>query len=228
MSAARSSHPDDARLRQYALGLLGSAGRAQVEAHLSVCLHCRMAVNETRADLVTAVEGLPAPGPLPPLRLVDLAVTAPTIPARPPRVGWPLVAVLTLLALAGLGWGLRQTAQQQALAAQQRLVSGWLARPDVSALTLTDLKKQPSGQVLLSKSGRVLFVLPDPPAGMEYRAWVAHDWHLGQPMTLAVQSRSGVFVLDLGQNDYLCLSLERPETPRSGPTPQRILGKAFL
>ncbi|GGR07109.1 zf-HC2 domain-containing protein [Deinococcus ruber] len=226
-------HLNPGPLERYALGLLAPSDAQRIEDHLSSCTACRRALVEQQDALIAAVEALPSPGPLPALRLSEQPLVR---PAPPPaqRAIWPLVASLALLVAAfGLGWGQQQSSARQRLEAQQQLVSGWLARADVRALTLTDLKRRPSGRVLIdvgehqsgTKNGQGLFVLPDAPAGLEYRAWVARDWHLGDPMTLVSRSRSGIFKVALGVNDYLCLSLDRPDAPTTGP--QHILGKAF-
>ncbi|ULH17217.1 zf-HC2 domain-containing protein (plasmid) [Deinococcus sp. KNUC1210] len=225
-------HPNREPLERYALGLLAPNDAQRIEDHLRSCLPCRRALVEQQDALIAAVEALPAPGPLPPLRL---RVQTPVRPRPPqPLAAWPLVASLALLVAAlGLGWGWQQSSARQRLEAQQQLVSGWLARADVRALTLTDLKRRPSGRVLIdvaeqqsgTTAGQGVFVLPDPPAGLEYRAWVARNWKLGDPMTLVSRSRSGIFKVALGVNDYLCLSLDRSDAPRTRP--QHILGKAF-
>ena len=228
MSAAGSarSHASDEQLRRYALGLLSQAQSRRVETHLSGCAGCRAVVAARQADLVRAVETLPAPGPLPPLRA---APTPFSQPARPSH--WPLTAsvaalALAVLALATLSWNAQPSAARSDLQGERQLISGWLSRPDVRLVALSDVHKRPAGQVLISAAGQALFVLPAAPAGLEYRAWVARDWHLGEPMMLARQSRGGAFVVSLGDNDYICLSLDRPDASRAGPT--HILGKAFL
>ena len=225
MAGNQAPHLSAEQLRLYALGLLDPAHQQRVEAHLPACPACRETVASQQAELVRAVESLAPPGPLPLLRV--------SRQVRPPRrFGWPPAAaaavLLAVLAAASLGWNVQQSAARTAERQQSQLVSRWLTRPDVRLVALTDLKRQPSGKVLVSSgpAAEALFVLPGAPAGYEYRAWVARDWHLGEQMRLARQSRGGAYVVALADNDYLCLSLERPGTPPTRPT--RILGKAFF
>ena len=233
MSAARNvppgallPHTSVEQLRLYALGVLGPADRLRVEAHLPVCPACRAVLGVRQSEVVRAVEALPVPEFLPTLH-------APPPRPAPTARGWPrtaqaAVAALALLTVTGLGWNLQQAAIQKSGQLERQEVTAWLARPDVRLVTLSDLHQRPSGRVLISADGEALFVLPDAPPSLEYRAWVARDWHPGQPMTLAHESPRGTFTVSLGRNDYLCLSLERPGAPRTGPARSQILGKAFL
>lgn len=217
-----AAHPDEATLRAYALGHLDPAREEEAERHALTCARCAARVSAWRDDLVAAVEALPAPARLPPLR-----VEARRPPRRwaPPHLAWA-AALAGLLALAGTGWGGYQTSRLAELRAEQAQVTRWLARPDLRVLTLRNTGREPSGRALTLPGGRTLFVLPDAPPGQVYVAWVARDWHLGDPMQPAGTSRRGVFEVNLGPNDYLCVSLEADGTLPAGPT--RVLGWAFL
>ena len=118
-----------------------------------------------------------------------------------------------LLALAALGWAGVQRSQLITLQTEQRQVASWLADPGVKLVRLTGRQRQPSGQVLVSARREVLFVLPTPPPGKVYQVWVAAHWHRGDPLTPTVRSESGLVAAAVGENDYVCISLE-DEQPR--------------
>lgn len=229
-SRAPQLHPQPSLLRAYALGHLAGSPHAEVETHALACAQCSAQIRQWRAELVTALETLPQPEHLPPLRLPA------SVPVRQPgwwasRWVWA-AAVAGLLALGGVGWEIQQSPSQiQAQAqteaqAERTRITRWLARPDLQVVVLRGTDRQIYSRALTLPDRRVLFVLPQAPAGQEYHAWVARDWQRGDPMQRTLVSRSGVFEIALGSNDYLCISLEargsRPEKP------SKVMGWAFL
>ncbi|MFB9991188.1 hypothetical protein ACFFLM_04215 [Deinococcus oregonensis] len=218
-------HPRPGLLRAYALGQLDGPPHTEVETHALACAECSAQIRQWRAELVAAIETLPQPEHLPPLRL-------PAAPAGPPqwwasRWSWA-AAVAGLLVVGGLGWGTQQVqlAEQRGAQTERSQITRWLARPDLKVVVLRDIDRQIYSRALTLPDRRVLFVLPQPPAGQEYHAWVARDWQRGDPMQRTRVSSSGVFEIALGTNDYLCVSLEARGSRPAGPT--RVLGWAFL
>lgn len=219
-------HPQPSLLRAYALGQLSELPHTEVETHALACAQCSAQIRQWRAELVAALETLPQPEHLLPLRLPA------AVPVRQP-VGWAsrwawAAAVAGLLALGGVGWEIRQAPSQTQNEAQaeRTRITRWLAQPDLQVVVLRGTDRQLYSRALTLPDRRVLFVLPQAPAGQEYHAWVARDWQRGDPMQRTLVSRSGVFEIALGSNDYLCVSLEargsRPEKP------SRVMGWAFL
>lgn len=222
------SHVTDEHLKLYALGLIDAANTPSIEAHLSGCVDCRTVVAMWQADLVAAVEALPAVGDLPPLRaVVSTPLTVQRLSSsNGTRASIFAAVVLVGVAMVGSVWKVPQRADPSALQVERQLVSDWMARADTRLIALTDIKDRHTGKVLIASSGQALFALPEAPAGFEYRAWVARHWHRGEPMIFARASRNGIFMVNVGVNDYLCLSLDRPEAPRIRPV--HILSKAFF
>ncbi|EYB69465.1 hypothetical protein DEIPH_ctg005orf0017 [Deinococcus phoenicis] len=221
-------HPTEATLRAYALGDLGAAQAEVTEQHALGCARCAAQVRAWRDELVSAIEALPTPDSVPPLRARPEPPRASPSRAHPavPRGAWPAAAAVAgMLALAGGVWGGSQTSRLAGLRAEQAQVTRWLARSDLRVLTLKDVRREPSGRVLVLPDRRALFVLPEAPPGYVYAAWVARGWQRGDPMQLAQTSRAGVFEVNVGPNDYLCVSLE---VRRPGARPTRVLGWTFL
>ncbi|THF71552.1 hypothetical protein E7T06_02780 [Deinococcus sp. Arct2-2] len=218
-------HPQLSLLRAYALGQLVGPPHTQVETHALACAECSAQIRQWRAELVAALETLPQPEHLPPLRLPA------GVPARPPR---PLVsywawaaAVAGVLAVGSVGRDTLQIRQTQAQAqAEQTQITRWLAQPDVQVVVLRGAGRRLYSRALTLPDRRVLFVLPQAPAGQEYHAWVAHHWQRGDLMQRALVSQSGVFEIGLGANDYLCVSLEARDSRPKGPT--KVMGWALL
>ena len=216
------THLSSAQLRAYALGDLNPAAARRLEAHLQGCPACRERVLALREELVTLVEELPTAEP----QAGSFAlVQARSRARRTSRTPWLAAAVLALATFT-LGWGLQERQMAASARQQQAVVAGWLARPDLRVLTLRSRQQKTAGRVLLA-ADRALFVLPPPPAGQAYHAWVGlkRGWKYGDPMRLATSSRSGVFVVPLGDTDYLCYSLERAAQPKR---PSRVLGWAYF
>lgn len=220
MTGRAVTHPPADDLRAYALGDLPYPAAGEVDAHLAACEACRARVWAARAELVRLTEALP---PLEPQAASWERVRRRVRPA-PPRP-WLVAAALALLALGG--WGLWQQRLSVGLRAEQQVISGWLARPDVTLVTLLGAARQPSGRVLLAADRTALFVLPPAPPGEVYHAWVGlkRGWKPGDPLRLARSSTGGVFQAEVGDSDYLCLSLERDPAPTQ---PTHLLGWASL
>ncbi len=220
--SAPEVHPDRAHLRAFALGDLSAAGARRVEAHLHHCAACRGTVVALREELVALVDELPPVEP----HSGSFALVQARTRRRAAWAPW-LAAAAVALAVATAGWGVRE--RNLAVGARQRqaVVAGWLARPDLQVLTLRDRQRATSGRVLLASGRRALFVLPPPPPGEVYHAWVGmqRGWKYGDPVRLAGSSRSGVFEVALGSTDYLCFSLEREARPAR---PSHVIGWTSL
>ncbi|GAA5534205.1 hypothetical protein [Deinococcus aluminii] len=222
----RAPHPSETTLRAYALGQLSPPQAEVTERHVLRCDRCAARVRAWRDELVSAVEALPAPDTPPPLKMERSALAPRSGRVRPAPSGLWAAAVAGLLALGGLAWGGSQTARLGQVEAEQAQVARWLARDDLRVLTLKNARREVSGRVLALPDRRALFVLPEAPPGYVYAAWVARDWQRGDPVQLARTSRAGVFEVNVGANDYLCVSLEAQDAVP--PRPGRVLGWTFL
>lgn len=208
-------------LIDYARGALASDEAVRLEEHLRGCSACRAEVRDVREGFVELVEGLPA---------AELPTTAWTgIVSRVRRqrlrgarsLAWGVAAALMLLAGAGF-WGVLTIEQAGRAGQESEVVARWLAREDVTRVSLGIYPGGGHGSVLMLPDGRSLFVLSDPPErGKNYQAWGHRD---GRPVSLGVFDRPVFEVVD---DDYeaIGVSLE----PRGGsPAPTHPLGRAAL
>ncbi|AWN23587.1 hypothetical protein DKM44_10395 [Deinococcus irradiatisoli] len=216
-------HLADATLRAYALGDLPLPAQQAAEGHVLGCPLCRAQVIRWRDDFAAQVDALPSAGRLPPLRRPHGAPAKRHLPPRWSALTLPGLLMLSVLAL---GWGGWQQHQASALRAEQRQVAGWLAQPQLKVLAMQDTKRRPTGQLLLLPSREVLFVLPPPAPGKVYQVWVAAHWHRGDKLTPQLSSRRGTFSASVGENDYVCVSLE--DAGRQPTKPSRILGWSMV
>lgn len=100
-------HPDDARLNDYADGLLEAAGGEEVAAHLERCKACETQVERIRA-LTAELAALPreiTPGrdlrPPSPARRRPATPSRPAAPSRQPTRPWLRAAAVVALIVAG-------------------------------------------------------------------------------------------------------------------------------
>ena len=154
------------------------------------------------------------------------------------RYAWPLTAAFALvLALGSLLWGFDTYSTLQQVRADERLLSAYLARPEVQKVVLENVleseRTEPVGSALLVSDERpaeVLFVLSEnAPRGRIYQAWghTSGDWdpESGETLTSLLISPDGVFEVDAGRFASLYLSLE----PAGGsPQPTNPLSKVSL
>lgn len=216
------THPSKAQLRAYALGDLPDNVARATEAHLRVCGACREAVRATRDETVRLTDALP---PAEPHEDTWRAVRRRTRTDRPRP--WLAAAAVALIAVGG--WGGWQAQMTRELRHDRQALEGWLLRPGVRALALTDRARRVRGRVLLAAGGTALFALPPPPPGYRYHAWVGASsrWTFGDPVRWVGSSADGVFEVAVGPTDYLCVSLERGARPER-PTWARVVGFLFL
>ena len=167
----------------------------------------------------------------------DTQVRAP-IPLPGARYAWPLTAAFALvLALGSLLWGFGTYGTLQQVRADERLLSAYLARPEVRKVVLENAleseRTEPIGSALLVSGERpagVLFVLSESaPQGRTYQAWghTSGDWDPagGEGLTSLLTSQDAVFEVEAGGFSSLYLSLE----PVGGsPQPTNPLSKVSL
>ncbi len=259
-----SDHPKDL-LPDYVLGLLTPEEVEEVEVHLAGCAECQREAWDLAEPLVLLTEALPSePPPARILQAVkaeladapllpEVAATNPvgdrdstreTAPPIPPqttrpavRYAWPLTAAFALLlALGGLLWGADTYGTLQQVRADERLLSGYLARPEVQKVVLENVltsdRTEPIGSALLvsERPSEVLFVLSEnAPQGRTYQAWghTSSDWDPegGERLTSLLTSQDEVFEVDAAGFASLYLSLE----PAGGsPQPTDPLSKVSL
>jgi len=217
-------HPKEL-LPDYVLGLLPAEQKAELEAHLGSCDSCRRDTYQLREGMVAMVEVLPETTPP---RRVRKNLQA-TLKGRPPQTRRPAPArrgpwvvtagLLLILAIAALGWGIREQLDFRRVAAERQVVANWLARSDVETLTLPPVGGQTIGSVLLLSDERALFVLKrPPPRGSSYQAWGNRR---SERTSLGSYQRT-VFEVRYTGFDSLGVSLE----PKGGsPQPTRPLGR---
>lgn len=222
------------RLPEYALGTLGPAETAQVEALLAKSEEARAELRQHQETLVALTEGLPPVQPPADVwhkiqaELEPVATTTPTVlpaPRGAPRstwLGWALAACLSVVAVGELIWvGTSQAAHREARR-EAVLVTDFLTSPEVQKFTLRGRQRQGIGSVLTRPGGEALFVLGEPPPeGQSYQAWGhgSDDWEpgSGEQLTSLEVSGDSVFVVDTGTFGALYLSLE-PEGGSPQPT----------
>ena len=236
------SHPKDL-LPDYVLGLLEPEEAERVEAHLAGCAECQAEAWDLATPLALLTEALPRDKPSErvlqavkaELRADDATTLLPEIaesvePDEARRVGalplprtryaWPLTAAFALvLALGSLFWGFDNYRALQGVRADERLLSTYLARPEVQKVVLENVleseRTEPVGSALLASDepAEVLFVLSEnAPQGRAYQAWghTSGDWdpESGESLTSLLTSRDDVFEVDAGRFSSLYLSLE--------------------
>lgn len=158
------------------------------------------------------------------------------------RYAWPLTAAFALvLALSSTLWGVNSYRTLQSVNADERLLSTYLANPQVQKVVLENVlageRTEPIGSVLFtSRSSQasaqpdVLFVLNEgAPKGRTYQAWghTSSDWNpeRGETLESLRVSQDGVFEVDGTGFASLYLSLE----PAGGsPQPTNPLSKVSL
>ncbi len=161
------------------------------------------------------------------------------LPTTRPSVSyaWPLAAAFAfVLALGGFLWGFDTYGTLQQVRADERLLSHYLARPEVQKVVLENVltsdRTEPIGSALLvsERPAEVLFVLSEnAPQGRTYQAWghTSSDWDPegGETLESLLTSRDDVFEVDAGGFASLYLSLE----PAGGsPQPTNPLSKVSL
>jgi hypothetical protein len=209
--------PRHERLAEYVLGTLEPEAVAEVEAYLAASSAARAEVRALRRSLVTLTEAIPQRQP-PPEVWRRLEATLPPHPPpnnRPPWLAWGVAALFALLSGAQLTWTLHTRSVQQQLAANERLITDFLARPEVGRVALQGPRGEALGSALVQPAGEVLFVLASrPEPGRVYQAWghVRDDWEpdSGEQLTPLGSSRDNVFRVTSAGFASLYLSLEPP------------------
>ena len=213
-------HLSGEQVRAYALGELPEPQVQTAEAHLLTCAACRASVRLSREELVRLTERLAPIEPSP--------ATWAAIRRRLRPVDWrPWLAAAAVLILVLGSWGGWQQHGNMVLREEQQLVASWLGRPDAVVRPLTDRAQHLKGRLILAADHTALFVLPPPPPGQRYHAWVSDKagWKFGDPLRLVHTSTDGVFQVAVGTTDYLCL--EREAHPLR-PLPAHVVGFLFL
>ncbi len=218
----------DVRLTDYALGMLGSAETAEVEALLAESEGARAELRSLRTSLVRLTEALP---PVEPPAHVwkglqgrleaspDLSETE-TPPVFQPLhrrayLGWALAACLAFVAVGELVWVQTvQTASRQT-EREAALVANFLSAPETQKISLYGRQREALGSVLTRPDGDALFVLGQKaPAGQTYQAWghTNDDWEPGSSdqLTSLTVSDQSVFEIETQNFAALYLSLEPP------------------
>ena len=175
-------------------------------------------------------------------RQVDAREVDPSPPPLYRRYAWPLTAAVALvLALSSTLWGVNSYRTLQSVNADERLLSAYLANPQVQKVVLENVlasdRTEPIGSALFtSRSSQastqpdVLFVLNEnAPRGRAYQAWghTSSDWNpeRGETLESLRVSQNGVFEVDGSGFASLYLSLE----PAGGsPQPTKALSKVSL
>ena len=218
----------DARLADYALGMLEPTETAAVEALLTRSEEARTELRSLRASLVRLTEALPPAEP--PAHVweglearleasPDLSETLldeglpPLRPRRSTYLGWALAACLALVAVGELVWvQVVQTASRQ-VEREAALVANFLSTPETQKISLYGRQREALGSVLARPNGDALFVLGQkPPAGQSYQAWghSSDDWEPGSSAQLTSLTVSDVSVFEVETQNFaaLYLSLE--------------------
>lgn len=214
------SRPRDL-LTDYARGALPEAESVRLEEHLRSCPSCRGEVRDVREGFVELVESLP--------RIQAPAGAWNEVVGRVrrqrlrmgQRIAWGLAASLLLLAALGF-WGFQVVEEAARADLEARTIARWLARDDVTRVSLGIYPSGGFGSVLLLPDGRTLFVLDDGPGrGRSYQAWGHRN---GEAVSLGTFRRP-LFEADTSGFDAVGVSLE----PRDGsPRPTHPLGRAEL
>lgn len=222
-------------LPDYVLGLLEPTEAAHVEEHLGTCHSCRAELARLNQSVVALTEALPPrQPPADSWHKIQARLEADKAPApgkeqpgkpsprgrqKPANLmnGWAVAACLSLLlAVSGTWWGYQNYQSYQQLLTEQRTVSRWLSRPDVSRVQLQDPDGQPLGSVLTLPDGRALFVLRESaPAGKAYQAW----GHVGDSTVSLWVGQDDVFEVTWQGYERLYLSLEPPQGSSSPTQP---------
>ena len=208
-------------LTDYARGALPEADAVRLEEHLRTCPSCRGEIREVREGFVELVEGLPR-APVPPEAwsgIVERVRSQKLGTSR--RIAWGLAASLVLVAVLGL-WSFQFLQSAARADVEAQTVARWLARDDVSRVSLGIYPSGGYGSVLVLPDGRTLFILDDGPGRWEtYQAWGERD---GELVSLGTFRRP-VFETDTSGFEAVGVSLE----PRGGsPQPTHLLGEAEL
>ena len=208
-------------LTDYARGALPEADAVRLEEHLRACPACRGEVREVREGFVELVEGLPR-AQVPPgawNRVLDRVRRQKMRLGQ--RVAWGLAASLVVVAALGF-WGFQALQDAAQADLEARTVARWLARDDVTRVSLGIYPSGGFGSVLLLPDGRTLFVLDDGPGrGKSYQAWGHRD---GQVVSLGTFRRP-IFETNTSGFDEVGVSLE----PRGGSDrPTHPLGRTEL
>ncbi|MEX2541741.1 MAG: anti-sigma factor [Trueperaceae bacterium] len=208
-------------LTDYARGALPDADAVRLEEHLGSCASCRSEVREVREGFVELVEGLPrAALPTGSWRQVIGRIRRRKRRGSR-RMAWGLAASLLLLASGGI-WSLQVMGRAATADLEAATVARWLARDDVTTLSLGIYPSGGHGSILVLPDDRTLFVLSDAPGrGSSYQAWGHRD---GTSESLGVFGRP-VFEVSSAGYDSVGVSLE----PRGGsPVPTHPLGRTGL
>ena len=246
-----TGHPTEL-LPDYVLGLLTPLQNAAVEAHLAGCGACQEEAWRLGGPLVLMTEALIPPLEPPPrvwealeARLHgERALTQKAEPTAEAgeeeasstyvpqlgnvssRYGWLAAACVSLLLVLSGVWGYGNYRTLQRVQTETRLLSAFLARPEVDRVVLENTLASDAGgalgSVLLASEGEALFVLEQPaPPGRAYQAWghTSSDWdpQRGEALTSLEVSRGAVFEAPAGGFASLYLSLE-PAGGSSQPT----------
>ena len=164
----------------------------------------------------------------------------PQLGSIPTHYGWFAAACVSLLLVLSGVWGVQSYRTLQRVQNETRLVSAFLARPQVDRVVLENVLTNGAptangldgslGSILLAPDGEALFVLEEPaPSGRAYQAWghTSSDWdpERGEALTSLEVSRGAVFEVPAGGFASLYLSLE----PAGGsPQPTNPLSKVSL
>ena len=158
----------------------------------------------------------------------------PQLASIPTHYGWLAAACVSLLLVLSGVWGVQNYNALRRVQNETRLVSAFLARPQIDRVVLENtLANGPGGSlgsVLLTPDGEALFVLEQSaPPRRTYQAWghTSSDWDpdRGEALTSLEVSRNAVFEVPAGGFASLYLSLE----PAGGsPQPTNPLSKVSL
>ena len=244
-----NAHPTDL-LPDYLLGALSPEEVGGLEAHLEHCATCREELARLAAPVVPLAEGLPQAQPPERvwetlrMRFAQELSERPenvTVLAQPARIStrlaypWLLAACVALAVTGGsLLWGVRNYGAYQQASAETRLLTTFLAQPQVQKVALENVigsdRRESPGSVLLTPEGDALFVLADAaPRGRAYQAWghASSEWdpERGEELTSLGLSRSNVLEVATSGFASLYLSVE----PVGGsPQPTEPLSKLSL
>ena len=171
-----AAHPSDEDLMALALGEVDNAARAELEAHIDACGHCRREYVGLIETLGTMAYAVPSQAPPPRLRADILEAAAgeprtvtapPAIAARPRRAAWG-------------GW-----AGWSAWAPRVAVGAGALAVVAVAALVVTSGSPATHAIPLHGVAGSVIVTnqtaalesteFAPLPSGRTYEMWVIHD-----------------------------------------------------
>ena len=164
----------------------------------------------------------------------DASAPYPQLATFPAHYGWLAAACVSLLLVLSGVWGAQNYSALRRVQNETRLVSAFLARPQVDRVVLENtLANGPGGSlgsILLAPDGEALFILEQSaPPRRTYQAWghTSSDWDpdRGEALTSLEVSRNAVFEVPAGGFASLYLSLE----PAGGsPQPTNPLSKVSL